>query len=74
MTNRFTRFNAYFDRYQKVLPRGHILRYEDIVRSGGRALEVIHPAAPELDEPLESKNLNSLYDRKEMLRLGERLL
>ena len=39
------RFNAYFDRYQKVLPRGHILRYEDIVSSGGRALKFIHPAS-----------------------------
>jgi hypothetical protein len=74
LTTRFMRFDAYFDRYQKVLPRDHILRYEDIVSSGGRALKVIHPAALELDEPLESKNLNPLYDRKEMLRLGERLL
>jgi hypothetical protein len=27
-----------------------------------------------LDEPLESRNLNKLYDRDEMLRVGERLL
>jgi hypothetical protein len=74
LTMRFMRFDAYFDRYQKVLPRDHILRYEDIVSSGGRALKVIVPAARDLDEPLESKNLNSLYDRNEMLRLGERLL
>jgi hypothetical protein len=69
-----TKFDAYFDRYQKVLPREHILRYEDIASSGGRALKIIHPAALELDEPLEFKNLNPLYDRREMLRLGERLL
>jgi hypothetical protein len=74
LTTQFMRFDAYFDRYQKVLSRDQILRYEDIVNSGGRALKVIHPAALELDEPLESKNLNPLYDRKEMLRLGERLL
>jgi hypothetical protein len=50
------------------------LRYEDIVSSGGQALKVVHPAAGELGEPLESKNLNPLYDRREVLHLGERLL
>ncbi len=73
-TARIMRFHAFFDRYQKVLPWNHILRYEDIVNSGGRALEVIVPAARELDEPLESRNLNPLYYRDEMLHLGERLL
>ena len=73
-TSRFMRLDAYFDRYQKVLPRTRILRYEDIVSSGGRALQVIVPAAGELDEPLESKNLNPLYDKSKMLHLGERLL
>lgn len=74
ITARLMRFDAYFDRYQTVLPRSHILRYEDIISSGGRALGVITPDANELDEPLESRNLNPLYDRDEMLRLGERLL
>ncbi len=71
---RLLRFHLLFERYQKVLPEGHILLYENIVNSGGKSLEVISPAARELNEPLESKNLNPLYDRDEMLRLGERLL
>lgn len=63
-----------FDRYQKSLPPENIIRYEDIVATKGRALEVIVPAAGELDEPLESKNLNSLYERDKILRYGEKLL
>ena len=56
------------------MPADNILRYEDIVNSGGRALEVIVPSARELDEPLRSRNVNPLYDRDFMLRCGERLL
>jgi hypothetical protein len=32
------------------------------------------PAASQLDEPLENKNLNPLYERDKVLRFGERLL
>jgi hypothetical protein len=63
-----------FERYRRELPRDHIIRYEDIVGSGGKALQVIVPAACELDEPLRSKNLNPLYDRDEIVPYGERLL
>ncbi len=63
-----------FERYRRELPRDHIIRYEDIVGSGGRALEVIVPAARELDEPLQSKNLNPLYDHDKIVPYGERLL
>jgi hypothetical protein len=63
-----------FERFGEELPEGNVIRYEDIVASGGRALSVITPAAEELDEPLESKNLNPLYDRDQMLKFGEALL
>jgi hypothetical protein len=63
-----------FERYRRELPRDHIIRYEDIVGSGGTALEVIVPAARELDEPLRSRNLNPLYDRDDILPYAERLL
>jgi hypothetical protein len=68
------RMHFNFERYQRELPREHIIRYEDIVASGGKALEVIVPAARELDEPLESQNLNLHYSRDEVLPYGERLL
>jgi hypothetical protein len=57
-----------------VLPESDVLRYEDICSSRGKALEVIVPAASQLDEPLENKNLNPLYQRDKVLRFGERLL
>jgi hypothetical protein len=71
---RLLRLHHAFERYQQVLPEGHVLRYEDICSTGGRALEVIVPAAGQLDEPLENKNLNPLYERDKVLRFGERLL
>jgi hypothetical protein len=64
----------YFGRYAEYLPPAHVVRYEDIVRSGGKALGVAVPSAELLDEPLELRNHNPLYDRDEMLRIGERLL
>ena len=63
-----------FERYEKFLPREHVIRYEDICATGGRALEVIVPAAADLDVPLENKNANPLYDRERVLRVGERML
>src|SRR5215213_2301338 len=45
-----------------------------LVASGGRALSVINPEAIRLDEPLQSRNSNPLYDPEGMLCIGERLL
>jgi hypothetical protein len=63
-----------FERYESSLPRENIIRYEDICATSGKALQVIVPVAAELDEPLENKNANPLYDREKVLRIGERLL
>lgn len=62
------------ERYKRELPDDHIVRYEDVVASRGKALSSINPAALELDEPLRSRNLNELYDSATMLKMGERLL
>lgn len=56
------------------LPQHAIIEYETLVGSGGRALRVINPEAVRLDESLQSRNSNPLYDREDMLRIGERLL
>jgi hypothetical protein len=71
---RLLRLHYTFERYQESLPESHIIRYEDICGSRGKALEVIVPGARQLDEPLENKNLNPLYPRDKVFRLGERLL
>jgi hypothetical protein len=60
--------------YRRELPEENIIRYEDIIDSKGKALSAVVPAAEELDVPLESKNLNPLYDREMMLEVGETLL
>ena len=71
---RLMRLHYTFERYQESLPESHIIRYEDICSSRGKALEVIVPAAGGLDEPLENKNLNPLYPRDKVVRFGEKLL
>jgi hypothetical protein len=71
---RLLRLDYGFERYLEELPEGHVIRYEDIVASRGKALSVIVPAAKDLDEPLENKNLNPLYDKQKVLEFGERLL
>lgn len=64
----------YFSRYAALLPREHVIRYEDLVASGGRALAVIDPDAAGLAEPLESRNTSRLYDAGLVRRLADRLL
>ena len=64
----------FFERFLRLLPRASILRYEDVVTSGGRALAVVAPAAKDLGEPLASKNKNSAYDGTSMAELGRKLL
>ena len=64
----------FFERFARLLPRASILRYEDVVASGGKALSVVTPAAAGLDEGLASKNKNSAYDRAQTAELGRKLL
>ncbi len=64
----------FYDKYKTCLPEPSILRYEDVIASGGKTLSAIHPQIHTLNEPLENKNLNKLYDRELMLVLEERLL
>jgi hypothetical protein len=61
-----------FGQYAQHVAPERILRYEEIVESGGRALRAIAPAAEELAEPLASRNAS--YGRGRLRKLGERLL
>ncbi len=62
------------ERFELFLPQEQIVRYEDLVASGGRALAAIVPAAAGLDEALSGRNANELYDRKDVAEIGDRLL
>jgi hypothetical protein len=64
----------FYEKYDRLLPRESILRYEDTVATGGVSLSAITPLAARLTESLESKNANKVYDDALMRTLGERLL
>ncbi len=64
----------FFARYSATLPSSNIIRYEDIIATRGRALKIIVPEASKLDEPLESKNQNPLYDLRLLHSLEKALM
>jgi hypothetical protein len=64
----------FFDQFNRYLPTQSVIKYESLVASGGRELRVIRPEAEQLDEPLQSRNMNKLYDPGAMVQIGERLL
>ena len=70
----FVLLDWYFARYSDCLPRDAVIRYEDIIASGGKALSAITPKALLIDEPLQGRNTAEVYDRDAMKQLGERLL
>jgi len=51
------------DRYERLLPPHAVIRYETVVATEGRALDVVTREARCLSEPLRAKNANALYDR-----------
>jgi len=64
----------YFCRYSDLLPRGRVIRYEDIIESGGAALSGIDFDASQIGEQLENRNRNRLYDASMAVPLAMRLL
>lgn len=64
----------FLSRYAECLPGEHVIRYEDLISSRGQALTAIDPAARRLNEPLESRNANPLYEPGLVQQLADRLL
>jgi hypothetical protein len=64
----------YFERIARWLPPTRVLRYEDVVASGGTLLSRIAGARLPVHEALESRNHSKEYDAALVLDLGERLL
>ncbi len=64
----------FFEQYDRFLPDEHIIRYEDVVNSGGKSLKRISRTAATLDETLRTKNDNPVYDSSLKHILRERLL
>jgi hypothetical protein len=64
----------FYGRYRELMPAERIIKYEDVVATGGKRLAVINPLAESLAEPLESRNKNKLYDDAGVKAAGRRLL
>ena len=64
----------YYEQFHNHLQESNIIRYESVIRSGGRNLIAITPSATELSEKLESKNNNPIYSQSMKIELTERLL
>ncbi|MFC3093838.1 hypothetical protein DRW07_10190 [Alteromonas sediminis] len=52
----------YYKKFKTILPKDKIIRYEDIIKTGGKALSSIVPGADKLNEHLEDRNANALYN------------
>jgi len=64
----------FYNRFRQFLPDNAIVKYEDVISSGGQQLASFFPQAASLHEHLVSKNVNKFYDRPLMQDLGEKLL
>lgn len=63
----------FFDTYATLLPPERVLRYEDIVASGGSALRAVVPAAAGLRVDLVNRNAAAVYDRTHVRALARLL-
>jgi hypothetical protein len=64
----------YFAITREALPLEHVLRYEDIIETGGRALSAICPEAQKLACQLPNLNTNAAYDRAKVDFFADELL
>ncbi len=64
----------FFRSYHDNLPDASVIRYEDIVSTGGKALAAAVPRANELDRSLASRNRSPMYEPEMFERLAERVL
>jgi hypothetical protein len=66
--------NWFFERFQKYFAGDHILRYENLVSTGGRCLDKIIPNTEIVPNRLTSKNTNKIYKRDMTDMIAERLM
>ncbi len=64
----------FFEKIDASLPQKNIIRYEEVVDTGGKCLTSITPLANSLKERLDTKNNNPLYDTVLKQRLKKMLL
>ena len=64
----------FYAKFRDHLSAGAIIRYEDVVASGGTALTAVTPTAATLSERIESRNTSQRYNWKRLRKVGKRLL
>lgn len=65
----------FYERYRDALPAKRVIRYEDVVASGGRALAPVIPSASRLAVSLHNRNTAThVYDAAHMKAMARRLL
>jgi hypothetical protein len=63
-----------FGQYARHLRAEAVIRYEDLIATGGGALARVAPAAGALVEPLRSRNANPIYGGLDVAAIAGRLL
>ena len=63
----------FFAQYRDNIP-GNVIKYEDVIASGGRELTRITAAAGTLAEPLSSRNRRAIGEDPDAMRIAETLL
>lgn len=66
--------NWFFTKFDQNLPLEQIIRYEHVINSNGRCLEVISPIANSIHASLKSLNKNPLYKQEQFSIIADRLL
>ncbi len=74
LARQLTLLDWFFESYAAELPRERVIRYEDIIATGGAALEPISASAGGLELALDSRNAAGVYDREHMRAAAARLL
>lgn len=74
ITRQIDLLSWYYNKIYKYVPESNVMKYEEIISSGGSALRKIVPSAVKLNEPLKSKNKNPVYDTSLKPMLAKRLL
>ncbi len=64
----------YFTNIREALPLSQVLRYEDIIETGGSVLSAICPEAKKLACQLSNLNANAAYDRAKVDLFTDELL
>ena len=63
-----------FERFSTLADQNRIIRYEDLMASGGKSLKVMVPGAEQLNEPLSNENRAARYPFAPLEELKKRLL